>query len=242
MYITKLPPVVELIGMTQPIPDAIQTVMEYRGNEWRTDPIENDPLALVEFGGRVCYESFDNKLQRSRLDYIKDTAVNKGHGSILEHAWFNFAVLDLPRNALMELTRHRVGVAYSWRSTRYVDSWVGYSVPPLYRGSSNECDAFRFEAEQNFFWYEERKKRLKIIFPDLSKKKIIEAARGTLMGNCTTDGEFTVNLRSLIHIYKLRSDRGADAMMQEFAERLFNACPNNVQEVISEATLVERGA
>ena len=82
-YIIEKPPTVELIGVTRPIPEAIDRVMEYRDNTWATDPIENDPLALVEFGGRVCYESFYNKKQRSRLDYIQDTAINKGHGSVM---------------------------------------------------------------------------------------------------------------------------------------------------------------
>ena len=109
--IVDYPPIVELIGLTQPIPDAMQRVMDHRNTFWNTDPIEGDPLALAEFGGRVCYESFDNKKDRDRITYIKDTALNKQHGSIIEHVWFNFAVLDLPRNALLELTRHRVDVA-----------------------------------------------------------------------------------------------------------------------------------
>jgi thymidylate synthase (FAD) len=218
--------------MTQPISSGIEAVLEYRENEWRTEPIEGDPLALVEFGGRVCYESFSNKLNRSRLDYIKDTAINKDHGSILEHAWFNFAVLELPRNALMELTRHRVGVAYSWRSTRYVDNWVGYGIPPLFRTNERLIEQFELAVEHNFRVYEDCKEELRVLYPTLPKKQRIEAARSVLMGNCTTDGELTINLRSLRHIYHLRSDRGADAMMQEFAHELYQAVPENVKEII----------
>jgi thymidylate synthase (FAD) len=234
-YVTKMPPYIELIGVTQPIPSAIERVMEYRDNTWATNPIEGDPLSLVEFGGRVCYESFDNKLNRDRVDYIKDTAIDKEHGSIMEHAWFNLAVLDLPRNALMELTRHRVGVAYSWRSTRYVDNWVGYSVPPLLRaGPSMILDEWGDAAEANFNLYEWTKKVLRAEYPDMKKKQRIEAARSVLWGNCTTDGEFSVNLRSLLHIYKLRSDKGADAMMQEFAHGLYEATKEYTEGLISE--------
>ena len=222
-YVHSGPPIVELIGVTQPIPAAIQRVMDHRDNVWNTDPIAGDPLALVEFGGRVCYESFDNKKNRSRLDYIKDTAINKDHGSIMEHAWFNFAVLELPRNALMELTRHRVGVAYSWRSTRYVDNWVGYSIPPLFRDNSDlETQAIEL-AHQNFESYVLLKNLAAAYFPNEVRKHRVEAARSILAGNCTTDGEFTCNLRSLRHIHKLRSDEGADAMMQEFAQALLDA-------------------
>lgn len=234
-YIIAAPPTVELIGLTQPVISGVQAALEYRDNVWQTEPIENDPLALVEFGGRVCYESFDNKLNRKRLAYIKDTAINKQHGSILEHAWFNFAVLDLPRNALMELTRHRVGVAYSWRSTRYVDSWVGYSVPPLlwnHDGTSIRS-SWETEARHNFELYQSMKEELKLYYPDLKKKQRIEAARSVLWGNCTTDGEFTINLRELLHIYHLRSDAGADAMMQAFSEQLYNAAEPYIKDLVT---------
>lgn len=221
--IIENPPTVIMIGATRPIVEGIQQVMQYRDAFWETDPIENDPLALVEFGGRVCYESFDNKRKRSRLDYIRDTAINKQHGSIAEHAWFNFAVLDLPRNALMELTRHRVGVAYSWRSTRYVDSWITYAMPPLYRGNVVTGSIFKEFAKLNFQQYIDLKETQKTLTPDLPRKEIIEAARSILAGSATSDGEFTVNLRSLMHIYNLRSDPGADASMQEFAHALYAA-------------------
>src|SRR3982751_141690 len=146
-------PVIEIIGVTQPQLDGIERALAHRNLDWNTDGIEKDPLALAEFGGRVCYESFDNKKGRSRIDYIKDTALNKEHGSIIEHVWFNFAVLDLPRTTLMELTRHRVGTAYSWRSTRYVDNWLTYVCPPLLRRTDSLRDAFQDEAKSNFDGY-----------------------------------------------------------------------------------------
>lgn len=217
------PPVVELIGVTQPIVENIQKVMDYRGNVWNTEEIEKDPLALVEFGGRVCYESFDNKKNRSRIDYIKDTGISKQHGSILEHAVFNLAVLDLPRSSLMELTRHRAGTAFSWRSTRYVDNWLTYACPPLLRGNKNTEKGFKRLAEENHTSYVMLKPALQELHPDKPRKEIVEAARSILMNCVTADGEFTVNLRELLHILKLRSDPGADASMQEFALELKKA-------------------
>ena len=232
--IVTYPPIVELIGLTQPVPDAIQRVMNHRDTFWNTDPIKNDPLALAEFGGRVCYESFDNKKNRSRIEYIKDTALNKEHGSIIEHCWFNFAVLDLPRNSLLELTRHRVGVAYSWRSTRYVDNWISYAAPPLIRNEPDFVDRFIWQAKQNFTDYESNKLVFKERFKDASRKQIIEAARSVLSGSATSDGEFTVNLRELLHILKLRSSEGADKSMQEFAAQLYAASKEYIQELVDE--------
>lgn len=235
-FVIDHPPVVELIGLSQPIPEAIQKVMDYRGNFWNTDPIENDPLALAEFGGRVCYESFDNKKNRSRIDYIKDTALNKQHGSIIEHVWFNFAVLDLPRNALMELTRHRVGVAYSWRSTRYIDNWICYSIPPMYRENEALVNLFRISVKTNFRDYNMLKATSYDTWPDAPKKQHIEAARGILAGSATSDGEFSVNLRELLHILNLRSAKGADKSMQEFAQALYNAAEPYVKEFFDVST------
>lgn len=236
-----IPPKVVLIGYTKPEMSGLAEVMKLRNNTWDTDIIGEDPLSLVEFGGRVCYESFDNKKNRSRLDYILDTAIDKGHGSILEHAWFNFAVLGLPRSSLMELTRHRVGTAYSWRSTRYVDNWVEYAVPPALRGSDEAIEIFKEECMKNFSSYEALKSLVKFHNPDFSKKEVIEAARSILSNAAVADGEFSVNLRELIHILKLRLDKGADASMQEFAQALYDAAHPIVGEILDHALGVSDG-
>src|SRR5467141_2996277 len=81
---------------------------------------------LVELAGRVCYESFEVGLNpnvtRIRLnpkDYFGNL-LRKGDGSVTEHAMVSFALIGVSRILTHELVRHRVGIAVSQESLRYV--------------------------------------------------------------------------------------------------------------------------
>src|SRR5207244_11996269 len=60
------------------------------------------------------------------LDYILEV----GHGSVLEHAVWNFVITGVSRTLTHELVRHRAGWAYSQLSQRYVDESVAEYVEP----------------------------------------------------------------------------------------------------------------
>src|SRR5262249_36540115 len=52
------------------------------------------------------------------------------HGSVLEHAVWNFVFTGVSRSCTHELVRHRAGWAYSQLSQRYVDESVAEHVEP----------------------------------------------------------------------------------------------------------------
>ena len=81
---------------------------------------------LIEFMGRLCYRSWEpglnkniTKIREDRNDYLLNI-LRSAHGSVLEHAWFSFAIHDGSRVFTAEMNRHRVGVAISEQSLRYV--------------------------------------------------------------------------------------------------------------------------
>ena len=81
---------------------------------------------IVELAGRRCYNSFQTGLNpnvsRIRSDiaeYIKNI-LSSGHGSVLEHVYFTFAIENISRVCTGELNRHRAGVAISEGSMRYI--------------------------------------------------------------------------------------------------------------------------
>src|SRR2546428_7671177 len=85
-----------------------------------------DGKPLIEFAGRVCYESYEPRLNpnvtRIREDpseYFKNILV-RGDGSIMEHSQVSFALLRVSRGCSHEIVRHRVGTAVSQESLRYV--------------------------------------------------------------------------------------------------------------------------
>ena len=86
----------------------------------------SDAEALVEYAARRCYRSFSPDLNvnvtkvREDSNAYFDNILKTGHGSVLEHAQFTFAFEGVSRVFTHELVRHRVGVAISQESMRYV--------------------------------------------------------------------------------------------------------------------------
>ena len=71
---------------------------------------------------KLFSEEFDKYAAREGDDVMRliNEIVNHGHTSTLEHITFTFAIEDLSRACLGQLTRHRVGWSYSVQSQRYV--------------------------------------------------------------------------------------------------------------------------
>src|ERR1700716_1801180 len=114
-------PTVYLVGR-QVVDDVqVDQFLADHGVSWETDT-EVAGEHLTEIAGRVCYMSFakprpgGNKVY---LDHIKEV----GHGSVLEHAVWNFIFAGVSRSMTHELVRHR-HFSYSQLSQRYVDEYV----------------------------------------------------------------------------------------------------------------------
>ncbi len=101
----------------------------YSAQEWLeksrgTQP--NNAEFLIELAGRSCYKSFGvglnpnvTRIRENSKDYLTNV-LEKGDGSILEHASVTFAFLNVSRIFTHELVRHRAGTAISQESLRYV--------------------------------------------------------------------------------------------------------------------------
>jgi len=98
------------------------------GDRWleRLDRGELDAQNLAEFAGRLCYRSFEPGLNPNVVRVRTDQAEYLGnilaqaHGSVLEHVSFSFVLHNVSRVLTHELVRHRVGVAISQESLRFV--------------------------------------------------------------------------------------------------------------------------
>src|SRR5258708_39563952 len=98
------------------------------GVSWETDT-EVAGEHLTEIAGRVCYMSFAKPRPGGNKVYLEHI-LQVGHGSVLEHAVWNFIFAGISRTLTHELVRHRVGWAYSQLSQRYVDESVAEYVEP----------------------------------------------------------------------------------------------------------------
>lgn len=78
-----------------------------------------DGLSLIERMARTCYNSKISATKEARDKFIAGL-VKAGHESVIEHVTASF-MLTVPRSISHQIVRHRIGVAYSQESQRYVD-------------------------------------------------------------------------------------------------------------------------
>lgn len=97
-------------------------------DEFEIPPEETvtNPALLIALAGKRCYMSFQKGLNpnvnRIRQDYVAyfDNILASGHGSVLEHAVYNFAIEGISRVFTAEMNRHRAGWAISEGSLRFI--------------------------------------------------------------------------------------------------------------------------
>src|SRR5437764_1294803 len=88
-------PAVYLVGR-QVVDDAeVERFLAAHGVSWQTDA-EVAAEQLVEVAGRVCYLSFARPRPGGNKAYI-DHILEVGHGSVIEHAAWNFLFTGISR-------------------------------------------------------------------------------------------------------------------------------------------------
>src|SRR5437660_4348948 len=121
-------PTVYLVGR-QIVDDAVlDRFLADHGVSWQTDT-EVAAEYLAETAGRVCYMSFAKPRPGGNQTYLKHI-LEVGHGSVTEHAVWNFVFTGVSRSLTHELIRHRAGFGYSQLSQRYVDESIADYVEP----------------------------------------------------------------------------------------------------------------
>lgn len=153
-----------------------------------------------------------------------------GHASTLEHITYTFAVEDVSRALLAQLTRHR-HLSFSVQSQRYVrmgsaDKIGGFSfvTPPSLDGKvkteRGDYDEWPdMTAEELFEYAMDAAQRA---YDDLRKAGVpAEDARMVLPNAATCNLVMTGNLRTLLDFYtKRRPGRGAQHEIADLAVRL----------------------
>jgi thymidylate synthase (FAD) len=177
----------------------------------------NDAELLVEFGGRLCYRSWEpglnpnvRKIRTDRREYFANI-LRSGHGSVLEHANYSFALRNISRVLSHELVRHRAGSAFSQESLRYVRlTEIGFRVPPALepvRGQVlslvEQLEEFQVSAAEALGLDDDG-------VPFHVKKEITSALRRLAPTGLSTDIMWTANVRTLRHVIEMRTAPGAE--------------------------------
>jgi len=177
----------------------------------------NSGEMLVEFGGRACYRSWEPGLNPNVTRIRTDTReyfaniLRSGHGSVLEHANYSFAIRNCSRVFTHELVRHRAGSAFSQESLRYVRlTDIGFRVPPALEPVREQVLSIVEQLEE---FQVSAAKELGIdadSVPFHVKKEVTSALRRLAPIGLSTDIMWTANARTLRHVIEMRTAAGAE--------------------------------
>lgn len=199
----------------------------------------DDPEALVEAAGRICYESWNNPAKKTRQEYIRSSIIDHAHGSVLEHVWINLIIRDLPRSSQLELVRHGDGTAFSFESTRFTDKRMRFVIPPRMRGHQALEEQFTMHCLKCVNSYLSVRDSLSVDHEEgtLKRKRAKEMARSLLPNALASDGMVSINLRAVRWILQSRSDLHADLSLREMAFAIYNAIHTVLPYSLNDAIL-----
>ena len=215
-------PQVYLIAESKVNFDQLKAMLTVVGEETATNWLartkeasKSDGELLTEVAGRICYKSFGvglnpnvTKIRESSRDYI-DNTLSKGDGSIFEHATCTFAFLNVSRVMTHELVRHRVGVAISQESLRYVrPTNLRFWLPPELQDKKKEVKLVVEQMEENYRGLEKSYGWDKMNFD--AKKKITSALRRLMPDGMATSIIWTANHRTIRHVITMRTAEAAE--------------------------------
>ena len=160
-----------------------------------------NPIPFMANIASICYGHEEAK---SPLKLVQN--LNKlGHHSVFEHVYFTFKISGISRACLLQLTRHR-HASYTVRSQRYCDeSSEEYIIPNAIEENKQALEYYNTAIDSIYLAYDE--------LIELGIKR--EDARSILPNATSTDLYMSMDLRELIHIYKLRTHQSAQEEIRE---------------------------
>lgn len=219
---------------------------EAGAGDWNSDA-PSDGEKLTEVGGRCCYDSFRSPRPggyKSYIAHIKES----GHGTIAEHAVYTFIFAGVSRNLSHELVRHRAGLSFSQRSTRYCDEADCAAVEPDEIAADPELHRLWYDhllVSRKLYDYLTERLATRLVFSDEptreektgARKRARQAARGVLPGCVETIVQATGNARAFRHFIEMRASRFADAEIRRLAVAVLEALQRASPELFGDYVL-----
>lgn len=183
-----------------------------------------DGEKLIASAAKLCYSSvgvsqIEEALDENKVESFLNLLVKLGHESPIEHVTFTFGIEGVSRTLTHQLVRHRIG-SYSQQSQRYVKlDQFEYIMPPHIKEDKEAEKIFIQTMENSQKAYDELVEILKAkhysnyIDNGLSEKEAnskaekeaIEDARYVFPNACETKIVATMNARSLMNFFSLRT-------------------------------------
>ena len=150
------------------------------------------------------------KAPEKQLNTVLKEVLKLGHTSVIEHTSFTFAISDVSRSLTHQLVRHRIA-SYAQQSQRYVNlKEPNFVIPPKISKNSKMKKAY--EDTMNNIW-EEYNKLLEMDIP-------AEDSRYVLPNATCTNILVTMNARSLLNFFELRTCQHAQWEIRKLAQKM----------------------
>ena len=208
-----------------------------------------DGELLAEFGGRMCYRSWEpglnpnvTRIRTGQREYFANVLAS-AHGSVLEHASYTFALRNVSRVATHEIVSHRAGSAFSQESLRYVRlADIGFRVAPALAPLRERVLAVVEQLEE---LQREGAAALGIAqegVPFHVKKEVTSALRRLAPIGLSTDIIWTANVRTLRHVIEMRTDPAAEEELRLIFDQVATIASAQAPELFGDFSRSEDGA
>lgn len=253
----RVTPKVYLVGMSSIWVPGLMAYLEDTGNHEFVETIEQakadglgDCEILSSFFAKLCYRALtvgkNSNVTRTRS--IRDNiirTIEEAHGSVFEHAVFNFVFRDVSRVLTHELVRHRVGVAYSQESGRYCrieEEGIRFFLPSNIAADPILTANFERMIESEHECVRRLYSLCNIDDGNFTEKKTLTSAIRRIAPNgMANDIGVSMNLRSVRNILQARTNAGAEEEIRlafgQVADLMQQHCPL----ILHGATVTEAG-
>lgn len=190
----------------------------------------SDSEHLVGLAAKRCYKSYlpslnpnVTKVRSEWKSYFKNI-LSSGHGSVLEHAVYQYAIENVSRIFTAEMNRHRAGVGISEQSLRYCRfNSIPFWMPLSLRDSDSDDVEMKKKKENTRNVIKETLEQIETKYKQLvdiwdfdnmkdfhSKKLVTSMIRRILPLGVSTGAVYTMNGRAIRHICTMRCDPAAE--------------------------------
>jgi len=167
----------------------------------------------------------NNRIGSKDYSLIKKVGFHLNHQSTLEHSLIVYH-LELTTKALLEMTRSRIGVAYTVTSSRYALDSMGIEFEPT---GDEAYDKLLSEFNKN----------IKYLLSKGTKRdfdKLAELLPQAFMYKM----QVSFNLRSLVHFLELRTSKSAHKDIRYLANKMIDELPDHYKELMLENKIISK--
>lgn len=223
-----------------------------------------EPEKVITAAAKLCYSNtppsklFENQTEES-VEKFLNMIMKLGHGSILEHVVFTFAIEDISRVTEIQLCRHRTG-SPSIQSGRYVRRNPAYFLPKEIAHDEVAMNIYLNHCEKSTQAYLELIDRLEHVHVAKSlnikvedsytlssdersqdlyekeRKKVekiaLEDARYVLPQSLRTHAVFSMDLRNLIGFISKRKCKRAQSEIRMVAQQIHDEIASVLPNII----------